>query len=113
MQNIKALLVGGLVGILATLGGVKLAQAECHQDSASYQEAVRDVLEGAGRGYHCQVIPLQDGSYESQCDEVASPDWSRACSGWAYSFEGIGDTDAESMYEACMVIAYHTDGAVK
>ena len=113
MQNIKALVVGGLLGILATLGGVKLAHADCSQDSRSYQEAMADVLEGAGRGYNCEVIELRDGSFEAQCDEVALPEESRACSAWSGSFEDeLGETDIEGMYEACMVIALHT-GAVK
>lgn len=123
MNNIKAALVGGFLGILATLGGARLAHAECDyvpsetEDQAGYDrafsraEAMVDVLEGAGRGYNCEVIELQDGSFEAQCDEVSSPSESRACSDWAYGF-GLGETDAEGMYEACMVIALHT-GAVK
>ncbi len=130
MNNIKAALVGGFLGILATLGGARLAHADCDQDvtrgyapsedqdqagydrAFSYAEAMADVLEGAGRGYNCEAIQLADGSFEAQCDEVAAPLESQACSDWAYGFEGIGDTDAEGMYEACMVIAFHT-GAVK
>ena len=113
MQNIKAVLVGGVLGILATLGGVKLAHADCSQDSVSYQEAMADVLEGAGRGYNCEVIELRDGSFEAQCDEVDFAEESMACSMWAGGFEDeLGETDIEGMYEACMVIALHT-GAVK
>ena len=110
MQNIKALVAGGLLGILATLGGVKLAHADCDAGD-TYSEAMADVLEGAGRGYNCEVIELQDGSFEAQCDEVAHADESRACSSWAFGF-GLGETDAEGMYEACMVVALHT-GAVR
>lgn len=102
-------LVLGLVSVLVSTQ----AFADCDRDleGTSYSTAMVDVLEGAGRGYNCEVIQLQDGSFEAQCDEVASPVESRACSGWAYGF-GLGDDDTDGMYEACMVIALHT-GAVK
>lgn len=111
-MNVKALLVGGLLGILATLGGVKAAHADC-LDGVSREVAFADVLEGAARGYNCEVIELRDGSFEVSCDEVEHDVEARACSVWAGSFEDeLGETDIEGMYEACMVVALHT-GAVK
>jgi hypothetical protein len=109
--NIKSLFLGSAIAFAGFLVGEGIARAEC-PDGLTYSEALADVLEGAGRGYRCEVIELRDGSFEAQCDEVALPGESRACSAWAYGFDEIGDTDAEGMYEACMVIALHT-GAVQ
>ncbi len=117
--DIKSLILGAVVALAAVCLGEGIARADCDyaptetEDQAgydrafSYAEAMADVLEGAGRGYNCEVIQLQDGSFEAQCDEVAHAVESRACSGWAFGF-GLGENDGESMYEACMVIALHT-----
>lgn len=107
--NIKSLLLGAALALAAVCLGEGIARAES-LEGETYSDAMNDVLEGAGRGFNCEVIELQDGSFEAQCDEAAHVEESRACSGWAYGL-GMGDTDAEGMYEACMVIALHT-GAV-
>lgn len=122
--NLKSLFLGALIALAGVCLGEGIAHADCDYESRltadeaaaelegyTYSEAMADVLEGAGRGYNCEVIELQDGSFEAQCDEVAHAEESRACSSWAYGF-GLGETDAEGMYEACMVVALHT-GAVK
>ena len=115
MTNIKAAILGGLVALLGVVAGEGIARADCdyapQTEGVPYSLAMADVLEGAGKGYNCEVIQLQDGSFEAQCDEVSSPLESAACSEWAHGF-GVGEDDADEMYEACMVIALHT-GAVK
>lgn len=98
--NIKSLILGAILALAGVCAGEGLAHADC--------------LEGAARGYNCEVIELRDGSFEASCDEVEHDIEARACSAWAGSFEadGIGETGIEGMYEACMVVALHT-GAVR
>lgn len=110
--NIKSLFLGALLALAGVCAGEGLAHADC-LDGVSRETAYADVLEGAARGYNCEVIELRDGSFEASCDEVEHDIEARACSAWAGSFEyELGETDIEGMYEACMVVALHT-GAVR
>lgn len=110
--NIKSLFLGALLALAGVCAGEGLAHADC-LEGVSRETAFADVLEGATRGYNCEIIELRDGSFEAQCDEVDFAEESMACSMWAGGFEDeLGETDIEGMYEACMVVALHT-GAVK
>ncbi len=121
--NAKALLVGGLMGIISTLAGVKLAQADCGYGSLEWAQA--DAAEGSARGYRCEVIELQNGQFEAQCDETAFAVESAACDRFAsaYVVGGAGvaglplsaDSDEvyDAAYELCMVVAVNTPGAVQ
>lgn len=105
-------LVLGLVSVLVA----SAAKADC--DRGSYSAAWADVYEGQERGMNCEVIQLESGSFEAQCDEVAYPEESDVCTTFVESLDGAEDfQDAASvyatMYEACMTIAIHTPGAVK
>ena len=98
--------------ILAALSFAGSAHAEC--DQGSYGAAVADASEGLARGYHCEVVELENATYEAQCDEVANADESDACTVFVETNEEAWD-GADGMsaaYEACMVIVLHT-GAVR
>lgn len=115
MTNVKAVVLGGLVALLGVVAGEGIARADC--DRGSYATAQADAFEGELRGMNCEVIELENGTFEAQCDEVAFPDESEACSAWVEGFDGqdLGPDAAAtyaSMYEACMTIAIHTPGAV-
>lgn len=72
MNNAKAILVGGFLGILATLAGLKAAKADCSQD---FSDAVDLAAE--------------------RCDY-----WAQGLIEDGYSEEAIGG--ASGMWEACM-----------
>lgn len=74
MSNIKALVVGGLLGILATLTGLSAAKADCHLDSEPTDYELAFELA------------------EYRCDT--------AVDGWAE--EGVAEPGLTAMYEACM-----------
>ncbi len=115
-MNLKSLLIGGVFGIVSTLAGVSLAHAECSQ--GSYAAALADAVEGNRRGDLCEVIELENGSFEAQCDGDAYGDESAACEEWVQGMTESGDwplmTDDQLgvQYEACMTVALHT-GAVR
>ena len=117
MANAKTLLIGGVLGILSTLSGLGLVRAECSQ--GSFEAAQADAYEGNARGDSCEVIELQNGTFEAQCDGEAFPAWVAACSDWVETALDCSDLSPEAcddamgqMYEACMVIAVNT-GAVR
>lgn len=112
----KSLLVGALSGVLSLLVGAGVAHAADREDIVrSEQAALVDVSEGTARGYDCETVRLEDGTFEAQCDEVAHRDESAACDAFvdATYDSTIDPEDRHFSYEACMVIALHTPGAVK
>lgn len=115
MTNLKAAILGGVVALLGVCLGEGIARAEC--DSGSRQAALADMYEGEARGYTCEVIGLENGTFEAQCDEEAFAVEADACTSFVESFDGedVGPDAAATyatMYEACMTIAIHTPGAV-
>jgi hypothetical protein len=99
MTNTKALLVGGLLGILATLGGLRAAKADCSQDSprgcvSNYAETVL-VGPSGERVEWCVPDATAEG-----CIEVSSL---LDCS--AMSDESC-DVTMGVMFEACVQLAY-------
>jgi len=103
----KSFAVGAFSAVLAFLSGVGLAHAEC--DRGSRESAGWDAAEGAVRGYRCEVIELENGYFEAQCDDPSDPEVV-ACEAFAAMY-GVGDQDAA--YEDCMTVALHTPGAVR
>lgn len=101
------LLVSALSGVLCLLGGAQSAFADC--DGGSLQVALWDAYEGSQRGLRCEVIRLENGSYEAQCDDMSDPEVA-ACEAFSYMYV-VGDRDMA--YEACMTNALHTPGAVR
>ncbi len=78
-MNAKGLLVGGLLGIVATLSGLGLARAECSQDEL----------------YNHEAYDLAFALAEERCDYAAQ--------GWiedGLTEEQVGGWSG--MYEACM-----------
>lgn len=116
MTNLKAAILGGVVALLGVIAGEGIARAEC--DGGSRQAALADMYEGEARGWHCEVIELENGTFEAQCDEEAFADASDACTLFVETSE-LYETDAftgevmTEQYEACMTIAIHTPGAVR
>lgn len=113
MQSIqpKSLIVGALLAIASVLAGEGLAHAEC--DRGTRQGAVSDALDGASRGYSCEVIELENGYFEAQCDDPRDASVA-ACDSFVdatYSAE-VSSEDRYVAYEACMTIALHT-GSVR
>lgn len=115
--HIKSLVIGAVLGMVGVLAGTGLAHAEC--DAGSYQAAKADAAEGNRRGDRCEVIELENGTFEAQCDTEAFPEETQACEDWVETALDCTDlsplacdTAMGQMYEACMVIAIHT-GAVK
>jgi hypothetical protein len=105
------LLTCALSGALLLLGSV--AHAEC--DQGTREAAMWDAAEGEARGYTCEVIRLENDTYEAQCDETAHADETAACDAFVdatYSAD-VGSEDRHMDYEACMTIALHTPGAVR
>ena len=76
MQNIKAALVGGLLGILSTLGGIRLAHADCDYPSVDHE-----------------AYELAFSLAEANCDYASQ--------GWIED-ELVSEEDAGRMYDACM-----------
>lgn len=107
----RSLLVGVTAGVLSVLLGVGVAHADCGR--GSYEDAKADAYEGTRRGLRCEVIEALNGTFESQCDEIASPDTSAACDAFVdATYPASLGLDSESryyLYEACMTIAFHTD----
>ena len=75
----------------------------------SEQAAIQDALDGTARGYRCETVELEDGTFEAQCDDMSDPEVA-ACEAFSYMYS-VGDRDMA--YEACMTIALHTPGAVR
>lgn len=109
MSNIKAALVGGLLGILSTLGGVKLAHADCDYGMAKAQaldeseacEVDGGVFQGPeGWTSYCssrqQLLACEFASELVDCSERSD----ESC-----------DVAMGEVYEACLVLAWRT-GAV-
>jgi hypothetical protein len=115
-MNLKSLLIGGVFGIAATLLGVSAAKADC--SAGSYEAARADAAEGNRRGDRCEVIELQNGTFEAQCDYEAFGDLSAVCEAWVEGASESGlypiltDEQWGEQYEACMTIGVHT-GAVR
>lgn len=68
----KSLLVGTLSGVLCLLAASQsafAAPAELDREDIvrSEQRAIQDALEGEARGYRCETVQAQDGSWEAQC----------------------------------------------
>lgn len=106
------LLVSALSGVLCLLSASQSAFADC--DGGSLQAAQWAAYEGSQRGLRCEVIRLENESYEAQCDDPADESV-RACDAFVDTTYGP-DVDSESryvVYEACMTIALHTPGVVR
>lgn len=97
-----------LMALAASLSAFH-ARAEADQQTIDWseQEAVQDAREGNARGYHCETIQTEDGTWEAQCDDPADESV-RACEIFSQTYQ-----DQDMAYEACMTIAYHTPGAVR
>lgn len=93
MQNIKAELVGGLLGILSTLSGIRLAHADC--DYQTPRERCQDaaVADVEGCVVFEQTYDLAFSLAESNCDYASQ--------GWIED-ELVSEADAGKMYDACM-----------
>lgn len=105
-------LVGTLSGVLCLLAASQSAFADC--DGGSLQAAQWDAYEGSQRGLRCEVIRLENESYEAQCDDPRDSAVA-ACDAFVDATYGP-DVDSETRYvtyEACMTIALHTPGAVR
>ena len=102
----KSLLVGALSGVLSMVLGCAVAHAECSQGSR--EVAAWDAYEGTQRGLRCEVIELENGAYEAQCDDPADESV-RACEAFSADY----GPDVDMAYEACMTVALHTPGAVR
>lgn len=102
--------------MVAVLGFAGSAHAETDREDIvrSQTEAYSDLARGEATGMRCELIQLEDGRVEAQCDEQASRELSAVCDGFVDATYGA-DVDSESRamaYEACMVIGLHT-GAVR
>lgn len=98
-------LAAGLVVALVVRGAQ--AQTVDREDIVRSQtEAYSDLAEGEARGYRCELITLEDGRLEAQCDDPEDAAVS-ACERFSASY-----ADQDMAYEACMTIALHT-GAVR
>lgn len=113
MKNttIQGMLVGAALALAAQLVGIGLAHAETDREDIvrSQTEAYSDLARGEAAGMRCELIQLEDGRVEAQCDEEASGELSSVCDRFAQTYS---HADQDMAYEACMVIGLHT-GAVR
>ena len=93
MQNIKAALVGGLLGVLSTLGGARLAHADC-----DYPDRPATQLEAEEGMPMCELVNHE--AYELAFS-LAEANCDYASQGWIED-ELVSEEDAGRMYDACM-----------
>src|SRR6478609_11663531 len=110
-KRLMALAVGVVVAL--AVRGASAQTVDREDIVRSQTEAYADLAEGEARGYRCELIALEDGRVEAQCDEAASRELSAACDGFvdATYDASVGSDDRYIAYEACMTIGLHT-GAV-
>jgi hypothetical protein len=109
----KTVFAAVLVAVLGFAGSA-VASTDREDIVRSQTEAYSDLAEGEARGYRCELIALEDGRVEAQCDETTSQKLSAACDAFvdATYDASVGSDDRHMAYEACMVIGLHT-GAVR